>query len=186
MGAVSRADAGDDGPVSGPPVLMILRGNSASGKSTVARRVQRSRPQGEVAVIGQDAVRRDMLWAPNAPGGDTAGLLTTMVRHCLGIGRTTILEGILGADVYRDALVDLLDGHPGPHRVYYLDVGLPETLRRHAGKPIAPEVSEDEVASWYREHDVLGVPGEVVLGEERSEDALVAHLLADLEQARRP
>lgn len=46
MGAVSRADAGDDGPVGGPPVLMILRGNSASGKSTVARRVQWSRPQG--------------------------------------------------------------------------------------------------------------------------------------------
>ncbi|MFF4350237.1 hypothetical protein [Streptomyces sp. NPDC001530] len=33
-----------------------------------------------------------------------------------------------------------------------------ETLRRHATKPIADEVSHDELRSWYAERDLLGAP----------------------------
>ena len=76
------------------PPFVVLRGNSASGKSTVARRVQRALPRGEVAVIGQDHVRRELLWEHDSGQGDTVGLLETMVRHCLGGGRITLLEGI--------------------------------------------------------------------------------------------
>lgn len=166
------------------PPLVILRGNSASGKSTLARRVQRALPRGGVAVIGQDPVRRELLWEHDTGQGDTVGLLTAMVRHCLGIGRITVLEGIFGAERYRPMFADLLGGHEGPSLVYYLDVSLSETLRRHAGKPIAGHVSEAEVSSWYREHDVLGVEGETVLGEEVDEDAAVARLLEDLATAQ--
>ncbi|WP_033194814.1 AAA family ATPase [Brachybacterium squillarum] len=165
------------------PTLVILRGNSGSGKSTVARRVQRSLPRGEVAVIGQDVVRRDMLWELDEPGPQTPGLLRAMARHCLDLGRHTILEGILDAERYGETLRGLCAEHEargGWRLVVYLDVGLPETLRRHASKPLAAEVGEDEVASWYRERDLLGTPGELVLGEEHSEDALVERLLAEL------
>lgn len=166
------------------PPLVILRGNSASGKSTLARRVQRALPRGRVAVIGQDHVRRELLWEHDTGQGDTVGLLTAMVRHCLGIGRITVLEGIFGAGRYSRMFADLLDGHDGPSLVYYLDVSLPETLRRHAGKPIAGDVPEAEVSSWYREHDVLGVAGETVLGEDVCEDEAVARLLEDLAAAQ--
>lgn len=76
------------------PPFLVLRGNSASGKSTVARRVQRALPRGEVAVTGQGHVRREPLWEHDSGQGDTVGLLETMVRHCLGVGRITLLEGI--------------------------------------------------------------------------------------------
>lgn len=166
-------------PRSAPP-FVVLRGNSASGKSTVARRVQRALPRGEVAVIGQDPVRRELLWEHDSGQGDTVGLLETMVRHCLGIGRITLLEGIFGAERYQGMFARMLREAPGPCLVYYLDVSLPETLRRHAGKPIAGHVSAEEVASWYRPHDVLGVPGEQVLGEELDEEQMVERVLADL------
>lgn len=163
------------------PTLVILRGNSASGKSTAARRVQRAFPRGRVAVIGQDHVRRDLLWERDSGQGDTIDLLTVMVRHCLSIGRITILEGIFGSERYRGMFRELLAEHPGARLVYYLDVSLPETLRRHAAKPIAVHVSEAEVSSWYRNRDVLGIGGEVVLGAELSEDQLVARILGDLD-----
>lgn len=162
------------------PPLVILRGNSASGKSTVARRLQRTLPRGRVAVIGQDPVRRDLLWEHDSGQGDTIGLLTAMALHCLSIGRLTILEGIFGAERYRTMFEDLRTAHPGRTLAHYLDVSLAETLRRHAGKPIADHVTDQEVSSWYREHDVLGWEGEVVHGEDLGEEQLVARILADL------
>ena len=42
------------------PRLIILRGNSGSGKTTVARALQRRFGQNTL-LISQDAVRRDML-----------------------------------------------------------------------------------------------------------------------------
>ena len=172
----------DAAPASAPPAatLVILRGNSASGKSTVARRVQRSLPRGSVAVIGQDHLRRELLWEHDVAGGETAGLILATARHCLGIGRITVVEGIFGSERYDDMFEEMLADHEGSCLVYYLDVSLEETLRRHAGKSIGGEVPASEVASWYREHDVLGTPGEQVLGEEFSEDDMVARVLADL------
>ena len=166
------------------PPFVVLRGNSASGKSTVARRVQRALPRGEVAVIGQDHVRRELLWERDSGRGDTVGLLESMVRHCLGIGRITLLEGIFGAERYGGMFARMLAEAPGPRLVYYLDVSLPETLRRHAGKPIAGHVTAEEVASWYRAHDLLGVPEEQVLAEELDEDQIVERILADLSMLR--
>lgn len=167
-------------PHAPPPPLVVLRGNSASGKSTVARRAQRALPRGRVAVIGGDHVRRELLWEHETGQGEVVGLLVTMVRHCLAIGRITILEGIFGSERYHGMLDEILQEHAGSTLVYYLDVGLPETLRRHAGKPIADHVTQEEVASWYRGHDVLGADGEQVLGEQFSEDEVVAQLLTDL------
>ncbi|MEE1651225.1 AAA family ATPase [Brachybacterium sp. J144] len=164
----------------GVPPFILLRGNSASGKSTAARRLQRALPRGEVAVIGQDHVRRELLWEREQGQGDTIGLLEAMVRHCLGIGRITVLEGIFGAVRYHGMIERMLEAAPGAALVYYLDVSLPETLRRHSGKPIAGHVHGEVVASWYRPHDVLGVPGEQVLGEDLSEDQLVERILGDL------
>ncbi|MCT1591506.1 AAA family ATPase [Kocuria palustris] len=162
------------------PALVILRGNSASGKSTIARKVQHDLPRGRIAVIGQDPVRREVLWEENDNPVSTIALTEVMVLHCLSRGRTVILEGIFKVARYGQTFQRLLTGHDGPALVYYLDVSLAETLRRHALKPIAGIVSDDEVASWYVERDTLGVPGEVLLPERISEDALVTRILSDL------
>lgn len=163
-----------------PPALVILRGNSASGKSTTAQRVQRSFPRGRVALIGQDHVRRELLWERDSGDGDVCELLEVMVRHCLAAGRITILEGILRAERYGDLCARLLAAHDGPAHVYYLDIPLGETLRRHATKELSLQVGEDDVTSWYLPHDALGVAGEVVLDEHLCADDLVARLLVDL------
>lgn len=168
----------------GAPVLVILRGNSSSGKSTVARRVQRDLPGSKIAVIGQDHVRRDLLWEREVEQRDTIGLVTAMAQHCLSIGHLTVVEGIIGSERYGDMFAELLNGHYGPSLVYYLDVSLAETLRRHARKSFAADVPDAEVASWYRERDVLGVKGEVVLGEALGEDEMVERVLRDLAAVR--
>src|SRR5699024_346939 len=88
----SRTRSRHDEPMTSAPVLVILRGNSASGKSTIARKVQHHLPQGRIAVIGQDSVRPDVLWEEGAKPVATIALTELMVHHCLSQGRTVILE----------------------------------------------------------------------------------------------
>src|SRR5690606_7444014 len=136
--------------------------------------------------IGQDHVRRELLWEREVGQSDTIGLVAVMARHLLSIGRITIIEGIFGAERYGALFADLLAEHRGPALVYYLDVSLAETLRRHAGKDIAAEVSDEEVASWYRERDALGVPGEVILPESLGPQELLDRVLQDLSGITEP
>ena len=146
----------------GAPRLIVLRGNSASGKTTVAARLQRELGRG-TANIGQDHFRRVVLREHDAPGADNIALIAHTVRYCAGIGYNVIVEGILVADHYRDMLRRLIAEHPGPVHVFYLDVPLEETLRRHGTRPLGAELPADKLREWYVQSDLLGTPGEIVL-----------------------
>lgn len=142
--------------------LIVLRGNSASGKSTLASELQRSLGPG-TANIGQDHFRRVVLREHDVPDGDNIGLLANTIRYCAGIGYHVIVEGILVASHYRDMLCRLIADHAGRSHVFYLEVPLDEASRRHQERPLAMEVSPAEFRRWYVPSDLLGVPGEVVL-----------------------
>ncbi|HSE10971.1 MAG TPA: AAA family ATPase [Nocardioidaceae bacterium] len=144
------------------PHLIVLRGNAASGKSTLAAALQRALGPG-TANIEQDHFRRVILREHDVPDGANIGLIAHTVRYCASIGNNVIVEGMLVSKHYRDMLRELLTQHHGPTHVFYLDVPLEETLRRHATRPLAAEVSADKLREWYVQSDGLGLPGEVVL-----------------------
>jgi adenylate kinase family enzyme len=121
------------------PALVVLRGSSASGKTTLAGDLQRVLGPG-VANIGQDHLRRVVLREHDVPGGDNIGLIAHTVEYCLGTGYDVVLEGIMLEAHYGEMLRELLGTHPGPSHVFYLDVPLDETLRRHEGRPLRSEV----------------------------------------------
>ncbi|MEV7989533.1 kinase [Micromonospora sp. NPDC085948] len=146
------------------PILICLRGNSGSGKSTVARELRYRHGRG-CALVGQDHIRRILLRERDRPGGLAPTLMAQNVRFCLDHGYHVILEGIMHTARYRSMLTELRDAHRGRTLFVYLDVSLPETLRRHETRPMAAEVSPDHLRSWYTPHDVLGWPNELVLPE---------------------
>ncbi|MEU1179938.1 AAA family ATPase [Streptomyces sp. NPDC005820] len=138
--------------------LVVLRGNSASGKSSVAAGLRDRFGRG-LALVGQDHLRRIVLRERDRPGAANIGLIDTVARYSLDAGYHVVLEGILYADRYGDMLARLRTDHRGPTHAYYLHVPMEETLARHATKPIAHEVGEAELRDWYRELDLL--PGGV-------------------------
>lgn len=87
--------------------LIILRGNSGSGKTTVARALQHERGRDQVAVISQDVVRREVLWARDIAGNPAIDLIGLMARYALERGLSVIVEGILHPERYGDMLLDL-------------------------------------------------------------------------------
>ena len=138
--------------------LIVLRGNSGSGKSSVAATVRARHGRG-IALVGQDNLRRIVLRERDDPGGANIGLIGTVARYALDHGFHVIIDGILRADAYGAMLNTLHRDHQGLSRFYYLDVPFEETMRRHATRPQAAEFGRAEMSRWYRERDLL--PGEI-------------------------
>ncbi|WP_199883259.1 kinase [Streptomyces sp. CB01580] len=143
--------------------LVVLRGNSASGKSSIAAGLRERFGRG-LALVGQDNLRRTMLRERDLPGAANIGLIDLTARYALDAGYHVVLEGILCADHYGDMLARLRADHRGPTHGYYLDVPFEETMARHATKPIADAVTETQLRDLYRPRDLLPGGAETVIG----------------------
>jgi hypothetical protein len=163
--------------VSSPTRLIVLRGNSASGKSSVAAAVRERYGRG-VALVGQDTLRREVLREPDVPGGANIGLIELTVRHALDHGFHTVLEGILYVAHYGDMIGGLLADYGDRAHCFYLDVPFEETLARHATKPIADVVDGDRLRSWYRPLDLLPGGVETVIPASSTLTATVDRVMA--------
>jgi hypothetical protein len=104
-------------------------------------------------------------------------LIAQTVRFALDHHRHVVLEGILAAARYRDTITDLVRSHRGQSHVFYLDVSLDESLRRHATRPQAADFTGAEMRSWYLPGDVLGLDGERVVPESSTLEQAVAYIL---------
>ncbi|MFI8890481.1 kinase [Streptomyces paradoxus] len=158
--------------------LVLLRGNSASGKSSVAAGVRERFGRG-LALVGQDNLRRVVLRERDRPGAANIGLIDLTARYALDAGYHVVVEGILYADRYGEMLARLRADHRGPTHAYYLHVPFERTLLRHATKPIANELGEAELRDWYRELDLLPGGTETVIGPDSTLRETVDRIMRD-------
>jgi len=165
--------------------LIVLRGNSASGKSSVAAGVRERFGRG-LALVGQDNLRRTVLRERDRPGAANIGLIELTARYALDAGYHVIVEGILYADHYGAMLARLRADHRGTTYGYYLDVPFAETLARHATKPIADEVGEAVLREWYRARDLLPGGVERVIGADSGLSETVQRVLTETGLAELP
>ncbi|MFE2910847.1 AAA family ATPase [Kitasatospora indigofera] len=179
--SVRRLPGGVGGTgVTGRPdtVLIVVRGPSGAGKSSTAAGLRAAYGRG-IAVVGQDVLRRDVLRERDVAGGANITLIDLVARHALDHGFHVVVEGILAADRYGPMLARLAADHRGRSFLYYLDVDFDETLRRHATRPLASEVSPEQMAGWYRAHDVLPGRLEHVVSRHSTLDDTVERILTD-------
>ncbi|MEW1865631.1 kinase [Streptomyces sp. NPDC088194] len=159
-------------------VLVVVRGNSASGKSSVAAGLRAGFGRG-LAIVGQDNLRRTVLREWDRPGASNVGLIGVVARYALDHGFHVVVEGILYAGHYGSMLAELMSDHRGGTYAYYLDVPFEETLRRHATKPQEGEYGEAEMRGWYRAADLLPGGVETVIGAESALTASVERILRE-------
>lgn len=145
--------------------LIVIRGNSGSGKTTVAREVRLRYGRG-CALVEQDYLRRRLLREHESVEKPIAAeLIGLNVRFALAHGYHVVLEGILARHRYGDMIAGLQRDHAGETHLFYLEVSFAETLRRHATRPQAADFTGDQMRDWYREQDMLGLPGERIIPE---------------------
>jgi predicted kinase len=175
----SIGPVGPVGPVGSQNTrLIVLRGNSGSGKSTVARALREACGRG-MAWVAQDLIRRTILWEKDRPGGLNIGLIDQIARYSLDHGYHVVLDGILYADRYEAMLRGLSRDHRGRSSFYYLDVSIEETIRRHATRPQASEFAPAQMRDWYRPRDLLATVRERVIPETSTLPQTLAIILAD-------
>lgn len=158
--------------------LIVIRGNSGSGKTSVAREVRARYGRG-CALIEQDYFRRVVLREHDSATsmGIAPDFIAAAARFALDRGYHVVLEGILSSARYAPMIRDLVATHQGESHVFYLDVSFDETVRRHATRPLASEVTPGQMLGWYMSYDVLGIPGEHVIAESSTFEETVAYIL---------
>jgi thymidylate kinase len=161
-------------------MLIVLRGNSGSGKSSTARLLRDAAinrgTKRKIAIIEQDYLRRFILKEKESEGSDNISLIYQTVLFALERDYDVILEGILYSPRYKKML-NMLAGHGQKTYYFYFDVGFDETLKRHAKKPNADEFGEKEMREWYKDRDVLGFKDETILTENMSQEVFVRKIL---------
>ena len=134
--------------------IIILRGNSGSGKTVVSKELQRKIGRGTF-LIPQDFVRREMLFVKDYPGNPAVDLLLNLVLFGHENCEYVILEGILYSDIYARLFAKIKELFADEIYAYYFDLPFEETLRRHEQKAVSAEYGEAEMRRWWREKDFL-------------------------------
>lgn len=153
--------------------LIILRGNSGSGKSSVARELQHRFGRGTL-MIPQDEVRRNFLYARDGMGTRALPLLIYLLEYGRTNSAVTILEGILNAQWYKPLFQRALEIY-GPENIhaYYYDLPFEETLRRHETKPNRFDFGPEDMRRWWKEKDLIElIPEEILTAEVELSEAV--------------
>jgi predicted kinase len=139
------------------PKLIIFRGNSGSGKSTVAERIASASAK-KIVVIDADHYREHMFFPKGKCKPDIAAVMTSNVKYALENGYNVILDSIFHAhERNRKYLASLLvDYHPNDNFIFCFDVSLQETIRRHATRLKYKEFDASYLREWYKPMGSLG------------------------------
>ncbi|WP_255285880.1 AAA family ATPase [Bacillus wiedmannii] len=159
-------------------ILIIIRGNSGSGKSTVARQLQLLLE--DALLVPQDVVRRDILRVKDTVGNLSVELIKQIALYGMNKVNYVIVEGILSNSKYKTMLTELIDTFEETH-IYYYDISLKETIARHKTKPNKNDFGQAELAAWYIAKDFLDLPNEKTISETMTVDETVKMIISDIE-----
>lgn len=166
-------------PTNAGAKFVVLRGNSGSGKTTIARRLKKEIFY-NVMVIGWDTLRIDMFNRfdyihRNKYIFDT---LRTLSEYGWKNNFTVIVEGIYPLNQYKSVLTEISDNFSESH-FYYFDISFEETLRRHDTKN-QTEFGIEELRRWHIKGDSMDTANEKIIDEKMSEDEIVEMILKDI------
>lgn len=155
--------------------LIILRGNSGSGKTTIAKELQ-NRFGRNTMLISQDMVRREILKVKDGENTQAIPLMKELLIYGNNHSDVVILEGIMYADWYKPLFELAVRLYGSNIYAYYFDLSFEETLSRHQTKPNCHEFGEEAMRRWWREKDFSDILNEVSITAEKSMDIIVENI----------
>ena len=152
--------------------LIILRGNSGSGKTTTAKELQ-NRFGHNTMLISQDAVRREMLKIRDGENTLALPLMKELLRYGSEHSDVVILEGIMYSDWYKPLFELAVQLYGTEIYAYYFDLPFEETLKRHQTRAKCNGFGEEAMRRWWREKDFSDVLKEVRITSEKDMESVV-------------
>ena len=161
--------------------LVIIRGNSGSGKSSLARKLQTHYGQGTL-LIAQDTVRRDMLKEKVELGNLSIDLTETLARFGYEHDLLVLVEGFYETDIYGQMLERLKKLFAPQVFAYYYALSFEETVRRHQTRVKQEEFTPADMKRWWNDRDFLGWEEESYFTDEDSLEAAYDKICSALER----
>lgn len=129
------------------PVLIVLRGNAVTGKTSVASALQERLGTTNVMLVQQDITEKHI---------DTQ---IPMIQKLVNYGKKhfhyVILDGILPKELYGEMLHSFIEDFGSQQLVYYFNDSFERTLK-HNEQKIQP-YDIDKLKSWWTDSDILSV-----------------------------
>ncbi len=127
------------------PVLIVLRGNAATGKTSVASSLQEKLGTTNVMLVQQDITEEH-----NATQ-------IKMIKKLVNYGKKhfhyVILDGILPKDAYGEMIQELIEDFGSQQLVYYFSDSFKQTLKYNEQKIQPHDV--DKLKAWWIDFDLL-------------------------------
>ena len=158
--------------------LIILRGNSGSGKTSVAKELQKKFGKNTMR-ISHDMIRMEMLFAKDE---EALPLITNLLKYGRKNSQITILEGILDFGQYRTLFEIAVSEYGENIFAYYYDLPFEETLMRHETKPNKSDFGEEDMRRWWKEKDYIGIIPEKIITKDMSFSETVDMIFNDVSE----
>lgn len=161
--------------------LIVIRGPSGSGKSTVAKALFRSATR-KTCLIEQDYYR--FIFRSREDGSkENSATIHKMIKDnvltALSDGYDVILEGILASKSYVDDLSEIISKHPSENYLFYFDISVEETLRRHHTRPArnTSTYTEGDLRTFYPKTYIPAHENERIISEVSSADETLTYII---------
>ncbi|HYW25491.1 MAG TPA: AAA family ATPase [Terriglobales bacterium] len=155
--------------------LIILRGPSAVGKSTVAKALMERTPRPTV-LVELDYYRFGFVNPPKRDLNLEYELSGSDAMTALRLGFDVIFDGNFTSSAHDPFLEELFRAHPKENYLFYLDASLTETMRRH-GTKANPRISTEKMREVYKNASPTGREEEVVIPEDSSLEQTVEQIV---------
>ena len=152
--------------------IIILRGNSGSGKTTIAKMLQKRLGNGTM-LISQDVVKREILYVKDEKKQIINDLLFKLAKFGKENCEFVIVEGILNSKHYNNLFEKISKEFKNNIYAFYFDIPFEETLERHKTKQCSEEFGETEMKKWWNEKDLIKIIPEILIGKEVSANEIV-------------
>ena len=151
--------------------IIILRGNSGSGKTTVARALQKKFGYNTM-VISQDEIRRNILWVKDGVDTKALPLMIELMKYGYEHCDVVILEGIMYDERYSPLFKTANELYGMDIYAYYFDIPFEETVRRHNTRDKKQKFGEEDMRRWWREKDFSSVFNEKIITSDIDADSI--------------
>lgn len=158
--------------------IIIIRGNSGSGKTTVAKELCKKLGS-DCMLLSQDVIRRDILHTKDGENSTAIDLLKMLIMYGKTQSKIIILEGILKFQWY-SSIFDVIKKNFSNIYSYYYDITFEETVKRFETKSDTSYTKED-MKRWWNEKDYLNFNNEKTISINMSVDNVVEMILNDIQ-----
>ena len=156
--------------------LILIRGNSGSGKTSLANLLHKGIAHSRL--IHQDVIRRDILNTHDYLV--VQELIIAMLEVMKKQEQPIILEGIFRKDKYQKLFDYLFKNFECD--CYYYDLSFEETLKRHQTRNEKEEFDDKIMKSWFREQDQLNIAQEILFDQNVSLKQAIDKVIKNLKQ----